>query len=410
MTTIEDVAIIGAGLSGLTLALALHSQSIPCTVYEGRSAPEDIGGAIVLSPNALQILDTLAIYPSIKHEGYECETVVFRTQDDQIIDAYEIGNEEKYGYKALRIYRHIIIRELLRRLSENHIPVHYGKKFLRICAETESQVTWEFSDGSTGRAGSVVGADGIHSRVRQYLYPQVKPRFLGIVAVAATVPSCLVDIPRGYHLPAIIMSPTHPGYIIGSQHPDASEVMLGRQARSVELDRDGWDALIADTRWCIDFLSDGAEGFPPVIRSTVAHIRSDRLNVWPFYVVPRLDGWASDRGRVTILGDAAHAIPPSSGQGANQVFEDVWTYALVRGRGGGAPSGPALRKWSRGRQERIDQLLGFAEEMNRRRMINTSSVEKTYTTCSMTEYLDLEWVFTPDYPQMVQDWLESSGP
>lgn len=59
-----------------------------------------IGGAIILSPNALRILDELHIYPRIRHLGHESETVLFRTEDDPLVDSYEIGNEEKYGYKA----------------------------------------------------------------------------------------------------------------------------------------------------------------------------------------------------------------------------------------------------------------------------------------------------------------------
>ncbi|RHZ64373.1 hypothetical protein CDV55_105724 [Aspergillus turcosus] len=127
MTVTEQVAIIGAGLCGLMLALALHQQSIPCIVYEGRPAPEDIGGAIILSPNALRIPDELHIYPRIRHLGHESQTVLFRTEDNQLVDSYEIGNEEKYGYKGLRIYRYGFITELLALLAERRIPVHYWK-------------------------------------------------------------------------------------------------------------------------------------------------------------------------------------------------------------------------------------------------------------------------------------------
>jgi 2-polyprenyl-6-methoxyphenol hydroxylase-like FAD-dependent oxidoreductase len=338
MTVTEQVALIGAGLSGLTLALALHQQSIPCIVYEGRSAPEDIRGAIILSPNALRILDELHIYARIRSLGHESETVLFRTEDDQLVDSYEIGNE-KYGYKGLRIYRYALINELLAALAERHIPVHYGKKFVRIRSESEHAMSWEWGDG-------------IYSRVRAYLYPELKPQFIGIVAVAAAVPTSCVDVPEGYGLPVAIMSQTHGGYIIAPQLPDGSELMLGRQRRWSELDREGWEALAADEGSCIDFLSQGAEHFPPIIRSSVANIQRDKINVWPFYVVPRLDRWVSDYGRVAIIGDAAHAIPPSSGQGANQVLEDSYTYALLRGQCTPGAIGRALRRWKEGRQEK----------------------------------------------------------
>ncbi|KAF7171401.1 hypothetical protein CNMCM6106_005793 [Aspergillus hiratsukae] len=114
------------------------------------------------------------------------------------------------------------------------------------------------------------------------------------------------------------------------------------------------------------------------------------------------------------MGDAAHAIPPSSGQGANQVLEDSYTYALLRGQCTPDSPGNALRRWKDGRQERIDRLLRFAEEMNRRRMTGCvadgSKGEPVMT--KITEYLDLDWVFKPDYRAMVHDWVQvnlSSG-
>ncbi|KAJ5628768.1 FAD/NAD(P)-binding domain-containing protein [Penicillium lividum] len=86
MATREDVAIIGAGLSGLVLALSLHQQNIPCTVYELRPAPLDIGGAISVSPNALQIMDKLGLYENVVSEGYACEALHFRSQDGELFD------------------------------------------------------------------------------------------------------------------------------------------------------------------------------------------------------------------------------------------------------------------------------------------------------------------------------------
>ncbi|KAF9888926.1 hypothetical protein FE257_008095 [Aspergillus nanangensis] len=402
----DEVAIIGAGLCGLTLALALQQQSIPCSVYEARSAPKDIGGAIVLSPNALQILDMLGVYPRIKSRGHESEAILFRTQDDQIVDSYELGNEQKYGYKSLRIYRHWVIEELLRCLSEKNIPVQFEKKFEQILSESNAEVIWEFADGSIGRAGSLIGADGVYSRVRSYLYPDVKPHFIGIVGVAAYVPTTQVDIPEGYQLPVTIMGDTNGGYIIGPQKADGSEMMLGRQRRWPEVDREGWKALAADKKWCLDFLRHGAEDFPIIIRTSVANICQDKIDVWPFYIVPKLDSWISETGRVAIVGDAAHALPPSSGQGANQVFEDAWTYARVRCQCKSASARHALAKWNQGRQERIDRLLEFADEITRRRMPNSRG-DSANARRRITDYLDFDWVFKCNYELMIQDWLAS---
>jgi 2-polyprenyl-6-methoxyphenol hydroxylase-like FAD-dependent oxidoreductase len=111
----SQVAIIGAGLSGLALALALHQQSISCTVYEGRpDAPLNIGGAIMLSPNALRILDHLGVYERIRPLGYNFTYLDYRdVETDKVTDVQEFGGKEKYGYDALRIYRTELIDTLL---------------------------------------------------------------------------------------------------------------------------------------------------------------------------------------------------------------------------------------------------------------------------------------------------------
>ena len=197
MTSI-NVAIIGAGLSGLTLALALHKQGIPCTIYESRNASLDIGGAIMLSPNALRVLDVVEIYKTIKPLGFEFTSLHFYI--DKPLDSYEFGDRQKYGYDALRIYRYELIDALLRAVKEKQIPVEYGKKFVKVLSETETSVTWEFEDGTTGHAACLVGADGIHSRVRKYLFPDLEPRFTNAVGVTAAVPTKQLIIPESYNL------------------------------------------------------------------------------------------------------------------------------------------------------------------------------------------------------------------
>jgi 2-polyprenyl-6-methoxyphenol hydroxylase-like FAD-dependent oxidoreductase len=72
-----DVAIIGAGLSGLALALALHQQSIKCTIYEAREAPLNVGGGLMLVPNGLKVLDKLGVYDPLKRRGYNFDRIYF---------------------------------------------------------------------------------------------------------------------------------------------------------------------------------------------------------------------------------------------------------------------------------------------------------------------------------------------
>ncbi|GIC90488.1 FAD-dependent oxidoreductase [Aspergillus udagawae] len=401
MSTIDRVAIIGAGLSGLTLALALQKQSIPCSLYEARSSPLNIGGAIMLSPNALRILDQLGVYERILPEGYEFDKLYFRSPDDQPMDTYDFGGTEQYGYHGMRIYRHVLIRELSAMVSQAKIPIKYHKKFVRVVAETEEDITFEFADGTTETATCLVGADGIHSRVRKYLYPDLEPIFTNIVAVTAAVPTNQLQVPSGYGLPVTILNRTHGAFVIAPQLADGSEVLIGRQKRAQQLSREGWDELLNKKEWCVDFLREGVDSFPGIVQRAVADITTDKINLWPFYVVPKLGTWSSEHSRVVILGDAAHAIPPSAGQGINQAFEDVFTYALILARSDKVSLQRALKIWQGGRQERVDKVLELNAQIDKRRMPTMGEEDAEQAE----EPFDLQWLYKPDFVEMVDSWL-----
>ncbi|KAL3454133.1 hypothetical protein BJX65DRAFT_262855 [Aspergillus insuetus] len=411
----QSIAIIGAGLSGLTLALSLHTQGIPCKIYESRSAPLNIGGALMLSPNALRILDALGVYARIKSEAYAFDTLYFRSPEDKPLDTFEFGSEEKYGYPGIRVYRHVLIRVLSELVRERGVEVVYGKKFVRVVQDTEQGVTWEFEDGSVGSASCLVGADGIHSKVRSYLYPDLEPTFTHTMAVTAAVPTSQLKVPEGYGLPVTILNKTHGAFVIAPQQPTGSEVLIGRQKRAAQLDRAGWDALLNNKEWCIDFLRDGAGDFPEIVQNAVRHIETDKINLWPFYVVPKLETWASESARLVILGDAAHAIPPSAGQGINQGFEDVFTFAAVLKRcqadGQDGEEGQqgtlkkALRVWQSGRQGRIDRVLELNAAIDRRRGPKIPGQEEKHEE---SKAFELGWLYKVDFEEMVEGWLSKA--
>lgn len=398
------VAIIGAGLSGLTLALALHQQSIRCTLYEARSAPLDIGGAVMLSPNALRILDSLNVYENVRTQGHEFNDLHFRTEADKPLDSYEFGSAQKYGYSALRIYRNALIRELSIRVQDAGVPIIYNKKFSAVTEETPSRVTWSFDDGTTETATVLVGADGIHSKVRKYLYPDLEPMFTKAMGVSAAVPTRQLNLPEGYNLPTTIMNKTHGAFVIAQQKADGSEVFIGRQKRAPELDRDGWNALLNDKAWCIEYLRKDISAFPAVARNAVSEIKTETINLWPFYVVPKLESWSSSLARVVILGDAAHAIPPTAGQGINQAFEDVFTFALIFGRVKGEDLQRGLKIWQKGRQERVDRVLTLNAQIDKRRMPKGPDAEE-----EEHEPFELGWLYGPDFGKMVEGWLAGEG-
>lgn len=419
MSTDHNVAIIGAGLSGLTLALALHQQGIKSIIYESRSAPLNIGGAVMLSPNALRVLDALSMYSVVKPQGYSFERLDFRDSEGNVTETYDFGGAAKYGYQGLRIYRHVLIDALVAALKDNGIEVVYGRKYARVVSEddatnTSGGVTFAFADGTTETASLLVGADGIHSTVRRHLYPDLETTFLGMAGITAAVPTAQLQLPAdgSYHIPVTIASKNSQkggAFVIAPQNTDGGEVLIGKQRRILEHERADWEqrGSLADGRAAaVAFLQEGADNYPEIVANAVATIDPAKINVWPFYVVPKLDRWASATRRVILLGDGAHAIPPSAGQGINQAFEDVYMLALLVGRQWTTDDvkdpQAALDFWQQYRQARVDRVLALNHQIDLRRMPSTDAA---FVTGAAREPFDLTWLYKPDFKKDVEDWV-----
>lgn len=390
------VAIIGTGFAGLALALALHQQQITCTLYESRSGPLNLGGAVMLSPNALKVLSALGVYDRLQSKGYNFSTLVFRDASGQETETQEFGGKEKYGFDALRIYRYELIDELLLIIKEKGVKIEFGKKFVRVFEENVHGVKWEFADGTQGSASLLVGADGIHSTVRKYLYPDIEPIFTGMSGITAAVPTSQLKLPAGFHIPVTFTS-GQGAFVIAPQKPDGSEVLIGKQRITEDRDRVGWTDLLANKEDLVKFLQQDSELYPQIVANAVSHIPHDKINVWPFYLVPKLDRWASAQCRVIILGDAAHAIPPTAGQGINQAFEDVYMFALLLGQAEKIKIEDGLVFWQTYRQDRVDKVLKLNEQINRRRVpgLKRNSDDK----------LHLGWLYEPDFEAVVNSWI-----
>lgn len=406
MTNSQPIAIIGAGLSGICLALALNRQNIPCVIYETRPQPLDIGGAIMLSPNALRVLDNLGVYKRLEPLAYHFEHLYFRNSDDELLDTFEFGSVQKFGYSGMRIYRFELINVLLEMLSEAGIKPCYGKKFARVTSEDADGVTWAFEDGSTSTAPWLVGADGIHSRVRTYINTDAAPVFTKMIGVTAVVPTEQLGDDGDHRLAVTIMNKKHGAFVAAPQRNDGSEMLIGKQCHfTEEPDREGWDRIINDKEWCIEFLRRGREDYPPLVSRAVSHISTDKINLWPFYVIPKLDSWTSQSGRVVIMGDAAHAIPPTAGQGVNQAFEDVFTFAQVARKlweDRTVNVLPVLKQWQEKREVRIDGVLELNASMNKRRLPGQEGEVVS------TEPFDMKWLYDVDFDAIVDEILSAA--
>jgi 2-polyprenyl-6-methoxyphenol hydroxylase-like FAD-dependent oxidoreductase len=369
----SKVAIIGAGLSGLTLAIALHRQGISCEIYELRDPSVRTAGALMLSPNALRILDTLGLYDRLKTQGFNFETVEYKNHDQVTTDVYYLGQEKMYSYKALRIYRQTLLTELRAEVEKLGILVTYGVKFSHVVSENSCGISFAFTNGTTLSADILIGADGIHSTVRKHIAPSTTPRYSGSVAITCALDRNKLKFPSNtssdeYPMPVTIYD--KPGaFVMAPQNVSGSEILAGTQRAWPEQDRSGWDDLLADREGLLALLRERHNDWPTIVQSALDNVNTDTLSIWPYYVVPKLDSWSSATRRVIIIGDAAHAIPPTAGQGASQGFEDAFTLAaLLSQLSPGVTLDQALPVWKNIRQQRIDRVIELTLQLNNTRL------------------------------------------
>ena len=233
------VAIIGAGLSGLALALALHQQSIDCT-YTLRSSRAAVkhGGALMLTPNGLKVLKRLGIYEAVCAKGVSFDRIYFQDANSgTITEVFEYGSHERYRFRALRIYRSVLLHELLSKVQEKSIPIHFNHRFIEVTPEVATSVNFRFTNGIQASASLLVGADGIHSTVRSYDAPGLSPAFVSQAAIIAAIPTSQLSLPpstlsdltaesNNPPLPCGIVAPKLGAFVIAPQTCSGDEVMI----------------------------------------------------------------------------------------------------------------------------------------------------------------------------------------
>ncbi|KAJ9618682.1 hypothetical protein H2203_008886 [Taxawa tesnikishii (nom. ined.)] len=367
--------------------MPVTNQGIESTIYELRTDDVTSAGAIMLSPNALRSLDAIGIYTRIKDKGYHFRDLTFRDDEQKFLDAYEMGNADKFGYDALRVYRQVILDAHKAAVAEADIDIVYSKRFSHIVSETEDGVTFAFTDGSQQTVDLLIGADGIHSSVRKYLDPDTEPAFSNVMAITCALPTSAVNFPsEPYQMPVSVHGKAG-AFVMAPQNPEGSELLGGIQYRTHVRDRAGWDALWNDKPLLLSMMREQYDEWNPMVQSAIDVVRPEGLSIWAFHTVPKLASWKSSRGRVVLLGDAAHAIPPAAGQGVNQAFEDAHSLALLLAEmnEGKVALKHGLDRWQMYRQARVDRVSHLTNEMNKRRLPGW--------TGEGAETIDSSWLF-----------------
>jgi len=309
MSAVSRVAIVGSGVAGTTAAILLAEGGVDVDVFEQKPDLSALGSGITLQGNALRVFDRLGVWDRVKEAGYAFDTTGLRAPGPDAPVIAQISDAPTGGpdYPAVAgMYRPDLARILADRATELGARIRYGTTVAGFTQDADG-VDVTLSDGSTGRYDLLVGADGLHSDIRRQLGVEVEPERTGMGIWRAFVP-------RPEEVTNTELYYGGPVYIAGYT-PTSDEMMyafLVEPAQDRHLSSEEGVVVMKE-------LSQAYGGPWNEIRESLDGASRVNYTWFTKHVVP--DAW--NRGRVVLIGEAAHSCPPTIAQGAAQAAEDA---------------------------------------------------------------------------------------
>jgi salicylate hydroxylase len=341
------VVIVGGGIGGLFAANALIARGIEVSVYEQAPAIGEIGAGVFLTPNSVRHLQRIGLEPAVEKWGARVgrESRYFR-HDGAPIAPVQVTDSS--GWNAtFGMHRADLVDMLANALPAG--TVRTGHR----CSGFEQDgdaARVSFANGASAEADIVIAADGIHSELRPYVFPPSSPVFHGSVAYRGLVPHERIPhwptdrwqmwLGRGRHF---LTFPVRAGQLIN---------YVGFVPTDEKM-KESWSAP-GDP----DVLRQEFAGWDPRIQQLLTEVRVTFR--WALYDREPLPVWT--KGRLSLLGDAAHPMLPHLGQGANQSIEDGMALTTILGRADRVTAPLALQAYERLRRERVAQVQRGARE------------------------------------------------
>jgi salicylate hydroxylase len=381
-----DVAIVGGGIGGLTLAIGLSQGPLSVQIYEQNIELREVGAGVAIGGNATRLLEKLGV--NLTPVANVPPTLEFRRWNDgELLWSHPIGDwyRQEIGAPFVTLHRSTLQHLLAAAVPSESIQLNHRLIGL---SEEPGGVRLQFERGDEVLAGIVVGADGVNSTVRRHICGNVRPVYSGEIGFRGVIPTeKSPDLPTptslhiwcgpGTHAVLYGMDRGELVNLLAVYEPDQLPEWTGSSSRAAGT-RDEAFRIFKNYFW------------DDRILDLVRYIEGD-TNFWALVDLPRLPRWS--RGRVVILGDAAHAPLPHQGQGAGQAIEDA--YAI----------GSLLANRS------LDDYRSTFESFERQRRRRTSRVQ-AYSRLAGRSYKlagdgatrrDTDW---PSLPQRI-GWIHS---
>lgn len=312
------MAIIGAGIGGLTLALALKQAGLPFTVYE--SAPEinPVGAGIVMANNAMQIFEKLGIKEKIENAGCKISSLKITNEQLQPILKVDLNTFEKqYGVYNVAIHRADLQRILAEAVGFHNILLSKRLKNLK----KNKEYSLEFEDGTIAVCDILLGADGIHSQVRKQLFKESTIRDSGQRCWRG-----VLNIDSDIKITDETFEAWGKGKRFGASKINETQIY--------------WFAVINEPLIKNNNVREFFREFHPDIQQIISKTRESDIVYNSILDLKPFSPWQHET--VCLLGDAAHATTPNMGQGACQAVEDAYVIGELLKQGKTFPETLAL--------------------------------------------------------------------
>jgi 6-hydroxynicotinate 3-monooxygenase len=308
-----SVAVIGAGMGGLAAAAALRRAGIEVTVYEQARRFARVGAGIQIGCNAMKVLRGFGLEAALRATSFYPRSWNNKNHDTGEIRFDMIfgeAAEERYGAPYLVGHRGDLHAALVSAVPEADLRLDHQLAGLE--QRADGSVELNFANGAVVEADAVIGADGVHSFLRETLFGKDQPNFSGRIAYRTVFPSALLN---GYKIGDCTKwwGPDR-HIVIYYVRPDRSEVYFVTSQPDPGYTKESWSAT-GD----VNELRNAFTDFHPEVRHVLASC--PEVNKWALVDRDPLPRWSN--GNVTLLGDACHPMTPYMAQGAAMAIEDA---------------------------------------------------------------------------------------
>lgn len=310
------VLVIGAGVAGPVLAMALQRIGVEATVFERDSDDAAPRGAwLTFQANGMDALRAIDAAKPVEKLGYEVETMSFINGKGRELGRMPMAASRTDGQLSTMMPRAEIYSALTGLARERSVQVHYGKQLVAAATLGAGGVEARFADGGVATGDLLIGCDGIHSRVRSIIDPgAAPPRYVPVLNVGGYIPNFTVDAPpREFRMQFGTRC-----FFAWFPTPDGGTAWFANPPMATEPAR-GELSQVSDEQWrrkLHDLMDADVGPAHQIIDAAPGPIVG-----WATYDMPVVRRWHDST--MIVVGDAAHATAPSAGQGASMALEDA---------------------------------------------------------------------------------------